>query len=102
MCIVREIPNLWRRILNTSTAFILPINNLVPDNLLDLHLNVNHHPTPPQPILHFPPASPSEESSYPADAVPAYLLDQDDKITDDAIYKKMPLTHRAMCQGLRL
>ena len=53
MCIVREIPNLWRRILNTSTAFILPINNLVPDNLLDLHRNGNHHPIPPQPILHF-------------------------------------------------
>jgi hypothetical protein len=43
------------------------------------------------------PASPSEESSYPAGAVPAHLLDQDDKITDDAIYKKMPLTHIALC-----
>ncbi len=29
--------------------------------------------------------------------MPAHLLDQDDKITDDAIYKKMPLTHIALC-----
>ena len=45
----------WRKRLvnNTPTAFILPINNLVPDNLLDLHLNGNHQPIPPQLILHF-------------------------------------------------